>query len=113
MSGKILITRWKGTLVTAYTEGSRVVQMNLNPDQDLPCVGDIYLARVQNVVKNIQAAFVELTAEKQIGFLPLHPNETLVPGEEFPVQLIREPVKTKAAVVSREISLAGRYADGF
>lgn len=109
MSGKILITRWKGTLVTAYTEGSRVVQMNLNPDQDLPCVGDIYLARVQNVVKNIQAAFVELTAEKQIGFLPLHPNETLVPGEEFPVQLIREPVKTKAAVVSREISLAGRY----
>ena len=71
MSGKILITRWKGTLVTAYTEGSRVVQMNLNPDQDLPCVGDIYLARVQNVVKNIQAAFVELTAEKQIGFLPL------------------------------------------
>ena len=65
MSGKILITRWKGTLVTAYTEGSRVVQMNLNPDQDLPCVGRMSVcAPVQNVVKNIQAAFVELTARE-------------------------------------------------
>lgn len=74
-------------------------------------IGDIYVGRVDHVVKNIQAAFVEV--QKQVMcYLPLKEfgAEKVVAGQEFAVQVKKAAVKTKQAVVTRNLEFAGKYA---
>ena len=83
-------------------------------------LNSIYVGKVMNVAKNINAAFVELT-KGQRAFLPLSHMESarilnrkadgrILAGDELLVQVDREAVKTKEPVLTTEISLAGRYA---
>jgi len=97
-------------------------------------VGDIYLARVQNVEPSIQAAFVELGTEKN-GFLhvsdvrpdvhDIPPNETpsgrqpknsdrqmrslLKKGDPVLVQVTREGIDEKGPSLTTYVSLPGKY----
>lgn len=82
-------------------------------------LGNIYVGKVKNVLKNIEAAFVEI-AGGQTCFLPLadagHPILTnragdgrLHSGDEVLVQVKKDAVKTKDPVLSADLSLAGRY----
>lgn len=106
---KLIISRMNDRIVTALSDGGDILQINFDSDTDQPMVGDIYLGRVQNVVKNIQAAFIELGKE-QVGYLSLGESSMkLTPGQEILVQLMKEPIKTKAPVVSTELSLPGKY----
>ena len=83
-------------------------------------LGSIYVGKVNNVVKNINAAFLELT-KGQRAFLSLdNRNEPrllnrpydgrLLAGDEVLVQVEKEAVKTKDPVVTTELSFSGRYA---
>ena len=74
-------------------------------------VGDIYIAKVKNVVPNIQAAFVEIQKD-YMCYLPLKKEElsAVKQGMEFPVQIVKPAVKSKQPVCSRKIELAGMYA---
>ena len=83
-------------------------------------LNSIYVGKVMNVAKNINAAFVELT-KGQRAFLPLShmasarilnrkADGRILAGDELLVQVDREAVKTKEPVLTTEISLAGRYA---
>jgi ribonuclease E len=97
-------------------------------------VGDIYLARVQNVEPSIQAAFVELGTEKN-GFLhvsDIRPDVSDIPptktpsqrsrkkkrddirsmlkkGDRVLVQVTRGPIDDKGPSVTTYVSLPGRY----
>lgn len=107
---KLIVTRRDNTVVTAVEEDGRIVELTLDPEETEIRVGDIFLGRVQNVVKNIQAAFVELNTEGVVGFYHLMDRQKPpVVGSEILVQVTREAVKTKAASVSTELSLPGRY----
>ena len=92
------------------------------PDQaQLPCsLGSIYVGKVNHVVKNINAAFLEL-AGGQRAFLSLDNRKAprllnrtydgrLLAGDEVLVQVEKEAVKTKDPVVTAELSFSGRYA---
>jgi len=106
---KLIITRLKGQILTALWDGNHMIQLQFDPDSRQPQVGDIYLGRVQNYLKNIQAAFIEIQPDL-IGYYSIPEGEKPpVPGDEILVQLTREAVKTKAAVLSAELSLPGRY----
>ena len=83
-------------------------------------LNSIYVGKVMNVAKNINAAFVELT-KGQRAFLPLShmasarilnrkADGRILAGDELLVQVEREAVKTKEPVLTTDISLAGRYA---
>lgn len=75
--------------------------------------GKIYVGRVANTVRNLDASFVEYEKGKQ-GFLP-NPNKhrtkdiQIKNGMILPVQLKTAPLKTKEAVLSEELSLPGIY----
>jgi ribonuclease G len=90
-------------------------------------VGNIYKGRVDNVLPGLEAAFVDFGLEKN-GFL--HVDEIVLPGVEIPrrgrgggrsitdllkpgqevvVQVVKDPLKTKGARLSMELSIAGRY----
>ena len=82
-------------------------------------LSDIYVAKVKNINKNINAAFVELF-DGQMAFLPLEDVQgspflqtedgKLREGDELPVQVIKEGVKTKDPVVTTKLSINGAYA---
>ncbi|MCD8149475.1 MAG: ribonuclease E/G [Clostridiales bacterium] len=85
-----------------------------------PALDNIYVGKVQNVVKNLNAAFVEV-APGMACYLPLeHVSDPVyvrrnsvkkhpVQGDELLVQVQREAVKTKAPMLSTNLNLTGRY----
>ncbi|MDO5149617.1 MAG: ribonuclease E/G [Oscillospiraceae bacterium] len=84
-------------------------------------IGNIYIGRVEKVVKNIQSAFIRLDSE-HVGYLPLNDQPALVLNRTLPkglpsiaesdlilVQVEQEPQKMKQARVTGNISLNGNY----
>lgn len=82
-------------------------------------LGNIYIGKVRNVVKNIESAFVEI-AGGQVCFLPFseifHPVLTnrpydgaLKPGDELLVQVKKDAVRTKDPVLTADLTLKGKY----
>ncbi len=83
-------------------------------------VGDIYIGRVQDVVHNLEAAFVNIGTGQNV-YLPFDQlidpvyvkkgaSPRIQQGDELIVQVIRDAMKTKAAAVSTCLTLRGRYA---
>src|SRR3954468_19672063 len=91
-------------------------------------VGNIYKGKVDNVLPGLEAAFVDIGLDKN-GFLHVDEivlpgveqvkrgrgksgpriNDLLVPGQEIVVQVVKDPLKSKGARLSMEITIAGRY----
>ncbi len=105
---KLILSRMQGQIVQAILEDNDCIQLDFYPDFRQLQVGDIYLGRVQKIVGNIQSAFIELISGS-IGYYAMDPLQPLKPGQEILVQLIKEPIKTKAAVLSTDLSLSGKF----
>jgi ribonuclease G len=91
-------------------------------------VGNIYKGKVDNVLPGMEAAFVDIGLERN-GFL--HVDEIVMPngeqaprrgrgsgrkisellksGQEIVVQVVKDPLKSKGARLSMNVSIAGRY----
>lgn len=126
MSRRFVITRIAirdtTPLVCAVFEDHRMLEVQCIP-QDAPAqiLNNIYVGRVSQVVKNIDAAFVEIEKGKKC-FLPLSDlqnpvyvkrmteKQPISQGDELLVQIVREAVKTKDPQVSTNLSLAGIYS---
>jgi ribonuclease G len=117
--------RRKATPSTGY----RVAELYFERRGNRSIVGNIYKGRVDNVLDGLEAAFVDIGLEKN-GFL--HVDEIVLPGVETPrrgrgqdggrritdllkpgqeivVQVVKDPLKTKGARLSMELTIAGRY----
>ena len=89
-------------------------------DEETSLLNNIYIGRVENVVKNINAAFVRITPN-QMAYLSLEDlnapifvkkqseRNLISIGDEIVVQVTKEAVKTKDPVVSSKLTLAGDY----
>ena len=121
MERKLILCRINHNIVSSVLENGKIVELHVEkPDNRQFHVGDIYIGRVKNIVKNIQAAFVEIQPgvecyyqitdnhfpifTKKIGKKPL------CIGDELLVQIEREAVKTKVPTVTSNLSLAGKYS---
>ena len=72
-------------------------------------VGSIFLGRVSNVVKGIQAAFIDIGLD-QNAFLYLGDSSDLTEGASVMIQITKDPRGTKGPTASREITFPGHYA---
>ncbi len=105
-------------LWTLLYENDQLVEIDAS-QPGASILGNIYIARVQNVMWNLNAAFVEiekgvvcylsLNHIDQAIFTKKISKKSIAQGEELLVQVTREAVKTKAAVVSENISLSASY----
>jgi ribonuclease G len=107
--------------------GYRVAEVYFERRGGRSIVGNIYKGKVDNVIPGLEAAFVDIGLEKN-GFL--HVDEIVIPGveqakrgrgsgprvsdllhpgQEVVVQVVKDPLKTKGARLSMEITIAGRY----
>lgn len=128
MENKLVITKNDNTIISAAFEGKDLVQVSLNASEEDSILGNIYLGKVKNIVKNINAAFIEI-ADGRMCYYSL--SENLYPiqvseqeykredaklneikvkiGDELIVQVVKEDVKTKAPVVSSNLNFTGKY----
>src|SRR3954449_1831917 len=110
------------------TSDYRVAELYFERRGNRSIVGNIYKGRVDNVLPGLEAAFVDIGLEKN-GFLHVDEivlpgvevqrrgrdgggkkiSELLKPGQEIVVQVVKDPLKTKGARLSMEITIAGRY----
>ena len=105
---KLIITYYKNRIVSVLFDGDTALEINFeDPDSRLK-VGDIYRGRVRDIVKNIRAAFVEILPGT-VGFMALERGSKVKPGDELTVQISREPIKTKDAAVTEELTIPGKY----
>lgn len=123
MERKILMTREDGIVWTYFQENDEIIEIHCNDmeqtDQQAPILGNIYIGKVQNIVANIGAAFIDIggvncyydmsQAEGAI-FTNKIGKKPLCIGDELVVQVSREAVKTKAPTVSSNLNFTGRYA---
>ncbi len=115
---KIVITDLRGFLIAALFKDDRMVSVSINKKDGGNIVNRIYLGRVRDIRRPMGAAFIEL-ADGLMGYLNLDDpgfdevkvtgGRPLRPGDEFPVQVIKEGVGDKYAALSASLTLPGRY----
>lgn len=119
MNSRIITYIKEKVLVDAFYEDGHLSELSLISQEQTSLLGNIYVGRVKNIVKNIQAAFVEI-APGMLCYLPLEDvkrpiytkpkrREHLAEGDELLVQVCREAVKTKAPSVTTNLNLNGKY----
>lgn len=117
--GKILILKLNGKLFSLLIRDNQILSIQIQKQNEY-AVGNIYVGKVKNIAENIGAAFVDL-GQGYLTFLPLteakfayimnrKTDGRLIIGDEIPVQITKEPMKTKLAGVTTQLSLSGQYA---
>lgn len=110
---RIILTEYGSQLFFGIWEEGTAAEFSFYDKDARIQLGDIYQARVRDIVPSIRAAFVQLTPD-QMAYLSLEEapdhGQGIKCGQEFPVQIIKEAQKTKDPVVTSYPSLAGRYA---
>lgn len=105
-------------------EDGRLVEIYVEEKDNRCSVGDIYRGRVENVVRGIDAAFVDIGLGKN-GYLYLKDaltrdtmylknnklsiNDVLKNTEDVIVQIIKEPKGDKGVKLTRHITIPGSY----
>ncbi|HSC48983.1 MAG TPA: Rne/Rng family ribonuclease [Gaiellaceae bacterium] len=107
----------------AVLEDEQVAEAYLERPERRSIAGNIYKGVVDNVLPGMEAAFIEIGLEKN-GFL--YVDEVIAPelegrsrgrkiqdllsrGQEVLVQAVKDPMKSKGARLTTEISLPGRF----
>src|SRR2546423_14068584 len=134
MKKTILVSADNGETRVAVLEASskeatpEVAELYVERRTRRSIVGNIYKGKVDNVLPGMEAAFVDIGLERN-GFLHVDEivlpggeaaprrgrgrgrriNELLKSGQEITVQVVKDPLKTQAARLSMQLSIAGRY----
>jgi ribonuclease G len=120
---ELMISVDAGEKRVAVLEDDQVAEVYLERPERRSIAGNIYLGTVDNVLPGMEAAFVEIGLEKN-GFL--YVDEIVGPelegrkgarkiqdliqrGQSVLVQAVKDPMKTKGARLTTEISLPGRF----
>ena len=109
--------------------GYRAAEVYFERRGNRSIVGNIYKGVVDNVLPGLEAAFIDIGLDKN-GFLHVDEvvlpgvervqrgrgsakgpsiTDLLKPGQEVVCQVVKDPLKTKGARLSMEITIAGRY----
>jgi ribonuclease G len=134
MKKTILVSAERGETRVAVLEAKQkggkanVAELYIERRGRRSIVGNIYKGKVDNVLPGMEAAFVDIGLERN-GFLHVDEillpggeqaprrgrghgrriNELIKPGQEILVQVVKDPLKTKGARLTMNVSIAGRY----
>ncbi|CAN5356659.1 ribonuclease G [soil metagenome] len=107
------------TRVAVLVQGA-VQELHVERTAERGLVGNIYLGRVARVLPGMQSAFIDIGLERaaflHVGDLwrerpdePVKPIERLLhEGQSLLVQVLKDPIGTKGARLSTQVSIAGR-----
>lgn len=114
-----MVYRQKEVIVAALMEQNRICQLHIAAQENKGILGNIYIGKVQSIVKNIHAAFIEIAngvncyysmdEKSEIFFTNQKKDKTMKIGDEVLVQVSREGIKTKLPCVTGNLNFTGRY----
>src|SRR5579859_2849394 len=126
MNEQILINVTPQETRVAVTELGAVQELHVERDSSRGIVGNVYLGRVCRVLPGMQSAFVEIGLPRA-AFLhvadiwaarngnaggapePARPIEKILSeGQTLLVQVVKDPIGSKGARLSTQVSIAGR-----
>ncbi len=120
----MLVTAFEDRTQIAVLEDRTVVEHYVTRMDDVTYVGNIYMARVQNVLPGMEAAFLDIgkgrngvlyAGEVLYDELDLEEGaderieNVLKPGQKVLVQVTKDPMGSKGPRLTMHLSLAGRY----
>ncbi|MFT5222968.1 MAG: Rne/Rng family ribonuclease [Glaciecola sp.] len=119
----MLVTHSAERTQICVMEDRRAVEHYVTHAGDVTYVGNIYMARVQNVLPGMEAAFLDigkgrngvlyagevLYDEQDLEDSVPRIEDTLKPGQKLLVQVTKDPMGTKGPRLTQHLSLAGRY----
>lgn len=119
MGEKLIITKKDDKVFASTFSDNEMVQVYVERMEAENLLGNIYLGKVKNIVKNINAAFVEIE-NGTMCYLPLEGNESPIftnakknnkinIGDTLVVQISKENVKTKAPFMTTNFCFTGKY----
>jgi ribonuclease G len=120
--------RGRGSNNRSGSNGFKVAELYVERRGSRSIVGNIYKGVVDNVLPGMEAAFVDIGLERN-GFLHVDEivtadgkkaprrghghgrriDELIKPRQEVLVQVVKDPLKSKGARLSMQLSIAGRY----
>ncbi|MGB9671101.1 MAG: ribonuclease G [Halothiobacillaceae bacterium] len=127
MSEEILINVTPQETRIAFIENGVLQEIAIERQRSRGIVGNIYKGRVSRVLPGMEAAFIDIGLERaaflHVSDLDLTPEEKqtgvetnppqiqeiLRAGQELLVQVIKEPLGTKGARLTSEITIPSRY----
>ena len=128
--GKIIITKQNNRLLLSLFENNKpgLFETTALPDEE-GVLGNIYLARIKDIVPAIKGMFLSVEANKTV-YLPFSEcqkfllanrrlneetgcfetnTDALKQGDEIVVQIVKESVKTKPPGATADLTLTGQY----
>lgn len=132
MSNELLINVTPSESRVALVENGLLQELHLERMGDISYVGNIYMGRVERVLPGMQAAFVEIGLNRtaflhageiarsrpelesdaldENGDLLIPPiSEMIREGQRIPVQVVKDPMGSKGARLTTQLSLPSRY----
>ena len=127
MQKELLVDVQEEQVLVTVVENGILMEVYVERELNKRVVGNIYLGLVKNVLPGMQAAFIDIGLEKN-AFLfiedavpskslvddsfrspQLNIRDTLKEGQQILVQVSKEPVGSKGARVTTNITVPGRY----
>ena len=127
MEKNIIVKQDEFETMVALLDDDVLTEVFFEREHDRSVVGNVYKARVDNVLPGMQAAFVNFGAERN-GFLHLRDtlaprldaegqllepemsiDKVLRPGQEVMVQVVKEATGNKGARLTMNPSFPGRF----
>ncbi|MCR4743649.1 MAG: ribonuclease E/G [Lachnospiraceae bacterium] len=107
MKNKYLISEYKNKRFCAIYEDDIPVEFIFIENSDYT-VGSIYIGHVESIIKNLNAAFVDLGNGVK-GYLPLKTPDSVKAGTDITVQIEKEAIKSKEIRLTEDISIGGKF----
>jgi ribonuclease E len=119
---KMLVTTGETRSQIAVLEGRELIEHYVAKHADESIVGNVYIGRVENVLPGMEAAFLdigearnavlyvgEVSYEEELEGPPPRIETLLKSGQAVVAQVTKDPMGSKGARLTTEVSLAGRY----
>ncbi|WP_034946880.1 ribonuclease G [Erwinia oleae] len=129
MTAELLVNITPGETRVAYIDGGILQEIHIEREARRGIVGNIYKGRVSRVLPGMQAAFVDIGLEKAAflhasdimphtecvagdekkNFVVRDISELVRQGQDLMVQVVKDPLGTKGARLTTDITLPSRY----
>jgi len=129
MTAELLVNITPSETRVAYIDGGFLQEIHIEREARRGIVGNIYKGRVSRVLPGMQAAFVDIGLEKAAflhasdimphtecvagdekkNFIVRDISELVRQGQDLMVQVVKDPLGTKGARLTTDITLPSRY----
>ena len=108
---EIFVEKREELIRIAVKENGELVECLVEGETNEPQIGEIYKARVKNIIPGINSIFLDIGLDKEAY---MYYSEELKrvgikKGQEILVEVLKEPLGNKGAKVSNKVNILGRY----